>query len=440
MTLIAILFVTFINVMTSFYLIKRYSSKETVLQLCFVLVWTVHYVVGNILVLVSRDFTFIYSRFEYFETSYLIALVIGQYFIWTYLFLLNRSKDAGSSYVPLRERSRPALFILLFASMFFGFLLIYLIGPSSYFSQELAQYRARLGDYAFAGVGVYYYLAGLLLPATILMGAYTTVYRRLGNILIFIIAMAVSLLVFVPLGGRGRVVNILLVLLLNYVILRGEFRISKLITVRTASFLVAIIAVSFLWGRWREGPTGVERSSGFGEVAYSLSIDTTRLPPQAFILDRYPAGGTYYGTHYLESLLGPFYSLTNLPPAGLIPELSSQWYSETVWVPDLKSAISPSYIGEIYLNFGAFGILIAPFVFFLIVRGAMRLGNERSALSVAVVVYFVQFSLFHGGLYALFDMLLLTMPMLLFTRLFSEQLPAEQALPQGARGRLVAGT
>jgi len=440
MTLIAIFFVTFLNVITSFHLLRRYASKETVLQLFFVLIWTLHYVIGNLLVLFSRDYTFIYSRFDYFETSYLIALLIGQYFIWTYLYLLNLSKDAGIFYVPLRERSRPALFILLFASMFFGFLLIYLIGPSSYFSQELAQYRARLGDYAFAGVGVYYYLAGILLPATILMGAYATTYRKLGNILIFIIAMAVSLLVFVPLGGRGRVMNILLVLLLNFIILRGEFRISKLITVRTASFLVAIIAVSFLWGRWREGPTGVETAGGYGEVAYSLSIDTTRLQFQSFILDRYPVGGIYHGSHYLESLLGPFYSMTKLPPAGLIPELSSQWYSETVWVPDLKSAISPSYIGEIYLNFGAFGVLIAPFLFFLLVRGAMRLGNERSALSVAVVVYFIQFSLFHGGLYALFDMLMLVMPMLLFTRLFSEQVPAGQALAQGARGRLVAGT
>lgn len=435
MIFIAIILVTFLNVMTSAYCLKRYASRDSVLQLFFVIVWTLHYVVGNILVLVSRDYTFTFSSFENFSVAYLLSLVTGQYFLWIYIYLLDLTKKPVIQYVPLREDTRPLLLILFGASMFFAFLLIYLIGPSNYFSQEMAQYRARLGEYAFAGVGVYYYLAGFLLPATILIGAYTTAYRKPLNILLVIVAIGVSLLAFVPLGGRGRIVNILLVLLLNFIILRGEFRISKLITARTIAFFGTLMAVSYIWGRLREGPTA-EVSSDFQQIAYSLSIDMTRLPPQAFILDRYPVGGTYFGVHYLESLLGPFYPLTKLPSVGLIPELSSQWYAETIWFADLKSAISPSFIGEIYLNFGVFGILLAPFLFFLIVRGAVALGNEQSALSIAVVIYFVQFLLFHGGLYALFDMLVLTVPLLLFTRYFSERLPVAQGAgsPGSARG------
>jgi oligosaccharide repeat unit polymerase len=420
MALVLIVVLTIANAMTALYCIKHYASRSTILQLFFVVVWTMHYVVGNVLVLVSTNLTYTLSSFEKFEWSYLIALAIGQYFLWAYLFLLDLTNDKNPDYVHLRADSQAIVMTALGISLVFAAWFIVNIGAGSYFSQELAQYRARLGDYAGEGIGVYYYLASLLLPATILVGAYAIGHPKPRNIALFLAALVIAFVVFAPLGGRGRVVNIILVLVLTYMVLRGRFRLASLANPRLVILVVTLVAASYLWGALREGFYGQSITDPV-RVAHSLSIDTTRLPFQAFILNVYDAGGTYFGVHYVEALLGPFFESTGLDGVGLLTDLSARWYYETIFGYNIRSAISPSMIGEIFINFGVIGVLFAPVLLLLLVRGAMLIGGKRSALSLAATIYFVQFSMFHGGLYALFDMLTIVLPILLFARFFSER-------------------
>jgi oligosaccharide repeat unit polymerase len=435
MNLSLIIVLTIANALSAFYCLRHYATRSSILQLFFVIVWTMHYVVGNILVLVSINLTYTLSSFARFSGDYVLSLLLGQYFLWTYIFLLDLTSDNISVYRPLRPDARAVLLLLLAATTAFGLWFIWEVGPAEFFSQELAQYGARLGEYAFKGIGVYYYLASFLLPATILLGSYAIAYPLPRNIAIFAVAFIIALVVFVPLGGRGRALNVIFVLVLDYAFLRRRFQLRRIANPRNLIFLGAIVAIGYVWGVSRSG-SGAQIPTDPLQVAYSLSVDTTRLPVQAFILHTYPPGGSSFGMHYVESLLGPFYPFLGLRPVGLVSDLSARWYYETIFGYDVHSAISPSLIGESYITFGVIGILISPIVLFLLVRGAMLLGGKQNSLSLATVLYFVQFNIFHGGLYAMFDMAVIVVPIILFSRWFASPEPlagvADREGPQSA--------
>lgn len=432
MILAAIYAFTLINAITAAYALRRYASRDSVLQFFFVLVWAIHYVIGNVLVLLSSGYTYTFVPFTEYQEGYIGAMVAGQYFLWVYLFLLDSTSKPVAEYRPLRVSALPIVLLFLAVTMAFGALLVLQIGVGTYFSQDLAQYRARLGEVS-AGIGYFYYLATFLISATLIAGAYAISYPRARNIMIAVGALIVAGIVFVPLGGRGRLINIILVIALAYIVSWRDFRLSKLLDKRLIALVGAVFVLSFVWGALRESPDA-ELPSDFTQTVASLSIDTTRLPYQAFILERYPVSGVYYGTHYAESFLGPFYEAFGFEPVGLIQENSSRWFGETIGDPDIKSAISPSFLGETYLNFGLLGLIFAPFLFFAIMQAARALGRPDSAMSLAIVIYFFQFNLFHGGLYLSFDMLVITVPALLLCNLLTAHGPAGRPQTRLATG------
>ncbi|RSY81969.1 oligosaccharide repeat unit polymerase [Sphingomonas koreensis] len=421
MILAAIYVLTLVNAITVVHALRRYATRDSVLQFFFVLVWAMHYVIGNALALLSSTYTYTFVPFVEYQEGYLGAMVAGQYFLWVYLFLLDSTSKPVADYRPLRQSALPVILLFLAITGAFGVLLILRIGVGTYFSQDLAQYRARLGEVS-AGIGYFYYLATFLISATLVAGAYAISYPRYRNIMIAALAVIAAGIVFVPLGGRGRLVNIVFVIALAYVISWRDFRLSKLFDKRLIALVVAVFVLSFVWGALRESPDAQVPTS-FGQTTAALSVDTTRLPYQAFAFERYPVTGVYHGTHYAASLLGPFYEMIWFESADLIPEFSARWYGETIGDPNIKSAISPSFMGEIYLNFGLLGIILAPFLFFAIMQFARTLGRTDSAMSLAVAIYFFQFNLFHGGLYLTFDMLVITVPVLLLCNLLTERAP-----------------
>lgn len=411
MTFAAIILMTLLNLATAVYALRRYAHRETSLQFMFVIVWTVHYVLGSTLVLLSSEYTYTMVAFSEFETGYLLAQVAGQYFLWVYLFLLDSVRRKPVVYQPLRATALPFIILFLGLCSFFGLLLILQIGPDLYFSPELAIYRARLGELS-AGVGYFYYLATFLISATLIAAAYALSNPRPRNYLIVLGALVVCAIVFVPLGGRGRIVNILLVIALAYVLTLRNFSFQRLLDKRLVGLVAGVFILSLIWGRLRESAEA-QLPTSFAEIVYVYSVDTTRLQFQAFAFERFPAFDLSFGTHYVESFLGPFYAILSLEPVGLITNFSSAFYGEVIGAPDLQSAISPSFIGEAYLTLGVLGVILAPLLFFLIIQLARTLARAESAMSLAVIIYFFQFNMFHGGLYLTFDTLVVAVPVLL---------------------------
>jgi hypothetical protein len=410
---VAIYIVTLLNLVSAAILLPRYMRRSKIYQFTFVSVWTLHYVIGNALVLLSRDRTYALAQFSDFEGGYLMALIAGQYFLWVYLFLQNVAQKEFSGDAVFRTSAISPVLIIAGITSLFGALFISQIGPALFFSGELAQYRTGIGEIAGEGIGIFYYLATLMIPAALLAGAFA-IDHPVGRHIALALALAIlAAIVFVPLGGRGRVLNIVFVLMITFVLARREENLFRIINGRLLALVAALIAVAYIWGAVRDLNEVSAIPVDTADVINALAVDTTRLPNQAFIFSEFPSLGTYFGLHYLESILGPLYEYVSSGSVGLIQEYSARWYGTTVNNFDQRSAVSPSFLGEIYLNFGIVGIVVAPFAFFSLVALMRKAAGGEHPVTAAMILFFIQFNSFHGGLYALFDLLVVIAPLLL---------------------------
>ena len=402
-------------VFTGLVYLRLFAHRKSALGLSFVVIWMLHYVVGNVVTLLSSERTYTLLEFREFEFAYLLSVAAGLYFLLVYGQLLQRQSASQDVRVRYQSCARRPIVLFVAAGVVFGCMLVLQIGVSNYFSPELAFFRARLGEVAGEGIGVYYYLASLLVPATMMAGAYAIDHPRRANIAIATLALAASMVLFVPLGGRGRVMNMFFILGLAYLIGKNEYRLAKLLTPRTLLFMAVVLTVSYVWGVLREDPLA-EVSTDSSAILRSLAVDLTRLNVQAFILDRYEALGSISAGHFLESILGPFMKFVPISNANLIQELSARWYHDTIGGVNVQSAVSPSFIGELYLVHGVAGLLAAPYLLYAVVALMRRYLDCDHPLSMAVVIYFYQFTIFHGGAYLMFDVFVITLPILFLNR------------------------
>ena len=168
MTLLLIAALTAVCLCTGLVYLRLFAKRRSALGVSFVVIWMLHYVVGSIFTLLSRDRTFSLLEFEEFEWAYLLAVLAGLYFLLVYGQLLYTLPGSAGVRVRYRVGALRPIVLFIAAGLVFGVLLVLRIGVSDYFSPELAFFRARLGELAGEGVGVYYYLAALLLPATMM--------------------------------------------------------------------------------------------------------------------------------------------------------------------------------------------------------------------------------------------------------------------------------
>ncbi len=434
MTTIIIIILMVANAFTAAFFVRRFSERRSIIGLVFCAVWSMHYVIGCSLALLSSEIAFNLRNFEDFSSYYILAMLVGQYFIWVYGILLLRMAPFDGHNIIYSRRAFTPVSAFYLASVFGVVLFAAAIGFGNYFSTAMAENRANLSVIAGEGIGIYYYLGSFLMPGTLLIGAYILNHPTRRNLLIALFVIAMALLFLLPLGGRGRLINIIFALGMTYFIIRDEFRLSKLISIRLILGVVGIIGLAYVWGVVRETSdlTLASENTELSAVFSGLAVDLTRLHFQSFIFERYPISGTYWGTHYIESLLGPFSKFSPFEPVGLIQELSQSWYFDTIGAFGINSAISPSFLGEIYINFGIIGIVVAPVAFFGLIYGGYALFGRAHPLSLAVIAFFLQFNMFNGGIYALFDLLVLCMPILLMNRYVLPRVrlvPLRQELP-----------
>ena len=164
-----------------------------------------HYVFGCAIILFSGGKVFGIAAIESYQDTFLIAQLVGIYFIFIFTFLLGNGYRYVVTHYQYRRNSGWIIFGFYFLSLIFFALLILRIGPSSFFSPELALYRAVLGDYAGEGIGYYYYLAMLIIPSTILFLHYlSTRTSKFSTVVCMILVLGAAALLLSPLGGRGR--------------------------------------------------------------------------------------------------------------------------------------------------------------------------------------------------------------------------------------------
>jgi oligosaccharide repeat unit polymerase len=418
MTNIIIIILMIANVFTTIFFWRRFVERRSIIGMVFCAVWAMHYVIGCSFALLSSDMAFNLLRFDDFSEYYIISMLVGQYFIWVYGLLLLRVPPFDGHNVMYSQKAFVPVSAFYGAAVLGALLFAFVIGFGTYFSAAMAENRSNLSIIAGEGIGIYYYIGAFLVPATLLIGAYILNHPTKRNLFIAFGVTVLALILLLPLGGRGRIINITFALLLTYFIINNEYRISKFISFKWIAAFVSIIGLAYIWGVVRETSdlTLAAENTELPMIFRGLAVDLTRLQSQSFIFDRYPISGTYWGTHYIESILGPFAKFSPFQPVDLIKELSQSWYFDTIGAFGINSAISPSYLGEIYINFGVLGIVIAPVAFYGLIYGGYVLFGRSHPLSLAVIAYFVQYNMFNGGLYAMFDLLLLCMPILLMNR------------------------
>jgi hypothetical protein len=393
------------------YFLKVFIKQKSFIGLTYTVIWLFHYILGNCLVLISFDEIFIQLKFETISPYYLFSLFYGLYFSVIYSYLLLKTKFGifkNSKYF----RDSDFSFLLFFnvIAVLFFLLFISKIGFNYYFSPELALFRHVLGEYSFTGIGYFYYLAILIVPAVLLMGAYMLDYPTKKSKIVFLFFFISLIILLVPLGGRGNVINIILLLIIVVWLKNGMFELSKLFTFKNILFILFLISLSVFWGNIRgSSVAGIDSSSviaddnaGLKGIERSLGIDVGRIYIQSYIFYNFPITGVYFGKSYIPSILGPFYSSEIFGEADLIGLLSKQWNNDTVGVSN-NSAMSPSFIGEFYLNFGIIGLVIAPFFLIGLLLLLKVFLNTEIFLTKAIFIFYFQLLFFHGGLYSLFD-------------------------------------
>jgi hypothetical protein len=378
----------------------------------FCILWGLHYLLGNAAVLLNNGTTFGIMEFEELENSYLLANLSGLYFLAVYISLSTRTITAPEQLSVYPARAFAPLMAFFVLACLFAVILMLKIGVGSYFSAELAQHRNRLGAYAGEGIGYFYYPALLLMPSTALLCSYAIDRRAFYSTAIAGIALLCTLIFFAPFGGRGRTLTVAFIVLVAFLLRKRDIALKGLISKKALlAWAAAAIALN-LWAGLRsnwENKVDLDYLS----VIRGLQGDLTRMQFQAYIFHSFPFQGTFFGLHYLQSILGPFTKFTGIGESNLISVLSLNFYYDTLGIINRNSAISPSFIGEAYLNFGLVGIAASPFMLFGVTTVAKGLFKSRSPspLALAIVIY-LQLMIFHGGLYNSFQLLFTWIPAL----------------------------
>ncbi len=257
-------------------------------------------------------------------------------------------------------------------------------------------------------------------PAVILLIDYTVQHPRILSIIASLVYFSFFLLLTVPLGGRGRTINIFIVVALSLVFRFWNTR-RKFIYTTIAPLFFLVLFLAIVWGNLRENP--IDQIKIFDkniEYLKELRWDLTRLEAQTYIIATYSPAGRFFGTSYLLSILGPFqkYLSPHWESADLISDLSRRWYYDMLGV-EIRSAISPSLIGEMYMNFGILGLCLAGFLFAKLIIFVQNRMDLRFSLQIALLTYFFLFLIMNGGFYNIFDILWLCFPIWALQKLFS---------------------
>jgi hypothetical protein len=416
----------FLVIFVIIFSIEIFQNRRKPLSFEFITVfsWGLHYVLGGLLLLFSIDTFLWFIPEEERGVWYLNAQLYGFLFLLGFKMCYKRMKGNKHLFSEIAYSSKDGILIICFCVLaaFFGVLFIGRISVEQYFQTDLALYRARLGDYVGKGIGYYYYPMVLMVPGVLLLITYFIQRKTIWSAALALAYLALFSIVVVPLGGRGRFLNVVLVSWLVWAFRSIRFRVLSWGKVTVMIFLVLSgIGLGHVRGYLISGDGG---TISWSSALSAMRFDLSRIDFQSYIYSKYGIGGHSLGKGYVEGVLGPFAGLLAMVPenGGMIRDLSREWHYDSIGA-EIESAISPGFIGELYINFGLIGASLSGIIFAVLLNSVQRSMNLKSSLERAFLGYFGIFTAFHGGLYALFSILWIYWPIWLINRL------------AGARGR-----
>lgn len=256
--------------------------------------------------------------------------------------------------------------IVLFIS--YAFACIYLVKNLSFILQDLENNRVS----AMSGNGAIIYFAYAMLPAT-----WVLYYCHLNNakvkyMWIYILIDAIFLMLF---GFRSRVME----LILMCIIIRNDYKKIKIQNLLKAA-VILIIVVSLL----QVFRTNI--SSGEAGISSSI-INTTSVASinLIYVFNAFPNKVPYqYGYTYLINFqqLLPNYHLD-----------MTMWLKNTLNITFDGGGVTPTVIGEFFMNFGFIGIAIGMLVLGMLCRIIDNIYKNKNGKGNSVIYFIIMFYL-----------------------------------------------
>ena len=236
-----------------------------------------------------------------------------------------------------------------FLKILYAVLLLLCIGSSLYIIANGYQSKYELASSSniILSIGNMAYIALGILP---MFFAFSDKTSRKEKIAIAIITFLIMLLGMFTYGERSYVFNYILVMMICYSVLRR-------VTIKKLAFIVVSVVLFFSVSsslKMLFTSTSYSNSSNSNEgiIVSFLNSDFASAGFNFNYLLNKDAGGVLGGRSYVYDLLSPLDGVIDLSSFS-----STKWYTNQYW-GTRKTGLGFSIIGEGYVNFGFFGIVL----------------------------------------------------------------------------------
>jgi hypothetical protein len=243
------------------------------------------------------------------------------------------------------------------------------------------------------GTGKYFFLIYMMIAGSILLSAYLLAKNKPRVALIPVVLCGLFLL---PLGGRGRAITPFLAALLLQWYRQREQKAWPRFRLRMAH--VFVLVASFIFAMWLFHFGAMYRGGqGIGALAESLSLQGNWEHAKSSVFGEFGqlhslAGAIAIGPGVLEGKT--FFASLSWPLSEVLPipgRSAGIFIVETlVGFPQNKWGLHASLIGDAYLNFGLFGIMLIMPIFGILSKllyAKFRTGRLNPAIYVFAAVY-----------------------------------------------------
>ena len=332
--LIVILYIVLLTIIA----IKKFSKNDNKHRIfcaenLFLIFYYIFIAVGPIILIFIGDDRYRekynYNLFFIFGVS-LILFLIGADIIVGKRKINKKNKEKVITEIDWRNIIRNAK-IVLFIS--YAFAIIYLFKNLSYILQDMENNRVS----AMTGNGIIIYFAYAMIPATCILYYCHINNNKIKNIWLYIIIDIILLMMF---GFRSRVMEIVVLCIM----IRDNYKKIKMKTlVKIGTSLILLVALLQVLRT-------ILSSDGMNilnSISNTMNVSSLNL---TYIFNAFPEKINYqYGYSDIMNFLH------------LLSEYSlvvTMWLKEILNVEFNGGGLTPTIIGEFYLNFGFIGVMI----------------------------------------------------------------------------------
>lgn len=316
------------------YLKYRKIKKNENLFNCenlFLIFFYIFIAVGPIIGIIFKNYEYNYNLFLIFGLSLLCFLLGSEIIIGKKKFEISKvKKDKKIKSVNNLSIVKIAKIVLLI-----GYICscIYLFKNLSYILSDLENNRVS----AMTGNGVIVHLAFMILPSTWILYYYHLNINKIKYIYVIFIIDIILLLLF---GFRARILELLLLA----IIIRNDYKKIELKKLLSYGLVLVILASGLQAIR---SVLSSNNANIFDSLLNTTIVGSINLK---HIFKFFPAKVSYqYGYTYLINFMQllPSYSLD-----------MTMWLKQTMKMTFAGGGVTPTIIGEFYINFGYIGIFI----------------------------------------------------------------------------------